>query len=97
MPEAVAETMAELIREGKIRYWGISETMEENATMGQLSLAWMVNKKPYTVPIPGSRKPERLKENFEAGNLILTEEEIAMIDAKLDTMSFDIFGGHSSK
>ena len=28
-PETVAETMAELIKEGKIRYWGISETTEE--------------------------------------------------------------------
>lgn len=39
---------------------------EKHASMGQLSLAWMINKKPYVVPIPGSRKPERLKENFEA-------------------------------
>ena len=65
--------------------------------MGQLSLAWMMNKKPYIVPIPGSRKPERLIENFESGNIILTEEEIAMIDAKLDTMSFEVFGGHAGK
>ena len=28
-PETVAETMAQLIKEGKIRYWGISETTEE--------------------------------------------------------------------
>ena len=41
--------------------------------------------------------PERLKENFEAGNIILTKEEIAAVDAKLDTMSFDVFGGHSAK
>ncbi len=70
---------------------------EKNASMGQLSLAWMINKKPYLVPIPGSRKIERLKENFEAGNIILTKEEIDMIDAKLDTMSFEVFGGHSGK
>ena len=191
-PEAVAETMAALIKEGKIRCWGISETTEEylrrahavcpvtaienrysmmarwhetifpvceelnvayiafspmangfltgkytpntkfegsqdyranmpqyteegyakarelldmltgmaeekRATMGQLSLAWMICKKPYIVPIPGSRKPERLKENFESGNIVLTTDEIARIDAKLDTMSFDVFGGHSGK
>ena len=70
---------------------------EKNATMGQLSLAWMINKKPYIVPIPGSRKIERLKENFEAGNIVLTNDEIAMIDSKLDTMDFDVFGGHSGK
>lgn len=191
-PETVAETMAQLIKEGKIRYWGISETTEEylrranavcpvtaienrysmmarwhekifpvceelnvayvafspmangfltgkynpntkfegkqdyragmpqyteegyekakallafltelaakkNATMGQLSLAWMINKKPYIVPIPGSRKPERLKENLEAGEIFLTKEEVAEIDAKLNTMEFEVFGGHSTK
>lgn len=191
-PETVAETMAGLIREGKIRYWGISEATEEylrranavcpvtaienrysmmarwhesifsvceelhvayvafspmangfltgkytpgtkfegsqdyragmpqyteegyakakelldmltkmaaekSASMGQMSLAWMINKKPYIIPIPGSRKPERLKENFGAGDIILTKEEIAMIDSRLDTMDFEVFGGHSGR
>ena len=191
-PETVAETMAQLIKEGKIRYWGISETTEEylrranavcpvtaienrysmmarwhekifpvceelnvayvafspmangfltgkynpntkfegkqdyragmlqytqegyekakallelltgmaqekNATMGQLSLAWMICKKPYIVPIPGSRKISRLEENFKAGDVVLTPEEVQKIDDKLSTMQFDVFGGHSSK
>lgn len=191
-PETVAETMAQLIKEGKIRYWGISETTEEylrranavcpvtaienrysmmarwhekifpvceelnvayvafspmangfltgkytpdtkfegkqdyragmpqyteegyekakallafltelaakkNATMGQLSLAWMINKKPYIVPIPGSRKMNRLEENFKAGDVVLTPEEVQEIDDKLSTVQFDVFGGHSTK
>ena len=191
-PEIVADTMAALIREGKIRYWGISETTEEylrrantvcpvtaienrysmmarwhesifptceelniafvafspmangfltgkytpntkfegkqdyragmpqytqegyekakallelltgmaqekNATMGQLSLAWMICKKPYIVPIPGSRKMHRLEENFKAGDVVLTPEEVQKIDDKLSTMQFDVFGGHSLK
>lgn len=191
-PEVVAETMARLIKEGKIRYWGISETTEEylrrahavcpvaaienrysmmarwheaifavcqeldvayvafspmangfltgkytpstkfegsqdyrasmpqyteegyakakelldmltrmaeekQASMGQLSLAWMINKKPFIVPIPGSRKLERLRENLEAGNIRLTREEITRIDSKLDTMEFEVFGGHRDK
>ncbi len=70
---------------------------EKQATMGQLSLAWMLCKKPYIVPIPGSRKPERLRENFEAGNIVLTQEEISMIDSRLETMRFEVFGGHSAK
>lgn len=70
---------------------------EKHCTMAQLSLAWMINKKPYIVPIPGSRKIERLKANFEAGNVIVTPEEVAAIDAKLDTMDFEVFGGHSAK
>lgn len=70
---------------------------EKNCTMAQLSLAWMINKKPYIIPIPGSRKIERLKSNFEAGNVVLTPEEIQTIDSKLDGMSFEVFGGHKSK
>ena len=70
---------------------------EKNCTQAQLSLAWMICKKPYIIPIPGSRKIERLRSNFEAGNIHVTPEEIAMIDAKLDTMNFDVFGGHKAK
>ena len=191
-PEAVAETMGQLIKEGKIRYWGISETNEEylrrahavtpvtvienrysmmarwyddmfpvceeldisyvafspmangfltgaytpdtkfegkqdyrgnmpqyskegyakaekllemlntiskekNCTMAQLSLAWMMNKKDYIVPIPGSRKIERIQSNFDAGNIILSKEEVENIDHQLDGMQFDVFGGHKAK
>ena len=70
---------------------------EKQATMGQLSLAWMLCRKPYIVPIPGSRKVERLHENIEAGKIVLTEDEVAEIDAKLKTMEFEVFGGHSTK
>ena len=70
---------------------------EKNATSAQISLAWMICKKPCIIPIPGSRKLHRLKENFGAGNISLTAQEISDIDAKLDTMEFEIFGGHTSK
>lgn len=188
-PETVAETMAALIKEGKIRYWGISETTEEylrrahavcpvtaiqnrysmmarwhetifraceelgvtyvafsplangflsgaytdktqfepgadfrgnmpqykgegyqkgkalldiiealaaekNVTTAQISLAWILSRKPYIIPIPGSRKTSRLKENLEAANVVLTKEESDSITEKLDGMEFDIFGGH---
>ena len=74
-----------------------SLSREKNATPAQLSLAWMICKKPYIIPIPGSRKPERLKENLEAGNVMLSAEEITAIDKRLDRMTFDVFGGHSGK
>ncbi len=191
-PEVVAETMGQLIKEGKIRYWGISEVKEDylrrahavtpvsaienrysmmarwhenmfpvceelgisyvafspmangfltgkynpntqfegkqdyranmpqyteagyqkaepllklladlsakhNATSAQISLAWMINKKPYIIPIPGSRKLSRLEENFNAAKIVLTPEEIQQIDTYLDGMQFDVFGGHSAK
>lgn len=70
---------------------------QKNAAIGQLSLAWMLNKKPYIIPIPGSRKVSRLKENFAAADIVLTKEEIAAIDARLDTMDLEVFGGHSGR
>ena len=70
---------------------------EKNCTQAQLSLAWMICQKPYIVSIPGSRKIERLKANFEAGNIVVTQEEIAKINALLDATKFDVFGGHAAK
>ena len=65
--------------------------------MSQLSLAWMICKKPYIIPIPGSRKPDRIRENFAAGDILLTAGEISEIDNKLNSMTFDVFGGHRAK
>jgi aryl-alcohol dehydrogenase-like predicted oxidoreductase len=67
---------------------------KKNATMGQVSLAWMIYKKDFIVPIPGSRKLSRIEENFNSGNVQLTEDEIKYISGQLDTMEFDVFGGH---
>ena len=91
--------MPQYTEEGYAKAEGLLHLLEEMAkekqvTMGQLSMAWMLNKKPYIIPIPGSRKEERLRENFGAGDIVLSAEEIAAIDTKLDTMQFDVFGGH---
>lgn len=67
---------------------------EKGATPAQISLAWMLCKKPFIIPIPGSRKPERLKENIGAAEILLTEQEIAAIDGRLDHMELPVFGGH---
>ena len=188
-PETVAETMSELIKEGKILHWGISETTEEylrrahavcpvtavqnrysmmarwheelfptleelgigfvafsplanglltenydasstfdkksdyrasmpqfqkesfyknrglfefihrladekHATPSQISLAWMLCKEPWIVPIPGTRHFCRLKENAGAVDVKLSQEEVAMIDEALDSMTMsEVFGG----
>ena len=184
-PETVAQTMQELIREGKIRHWGISEVGEEylrrahavcpvaavqnrfsmlarwympllptleelgvalvafsplangalscdfettfacptdyrqgmpqfspegvaknaqllellqeiavqkEATPAQVAMAWMLCKKPYIVPIPGSRKEARLRENFGAGALKLQPEEVAELDTRLTSMELAVYG-----
>lgn len=67
---------------------------EKHATNAQISLAWMMCKKDFLLPIPGSRKITRLQENFNAGKVVLTKEEIKLLDDQLDTMDFLVFGGH---
>lgn len=70
----------------------------KQATPGQIALAWMLCKKPYLVPIPGTRKPDRLKENAGAAEIQLTEKEIETLDKQLDTMEMsDVFGGTACK
>ena len=67
---------------------------EKQATPAQISLAWMTCKKPYIVPIPGSRKVERIRENAGAADIDLTAQEVASIDEKLDHMEMSgVFGG----
>lgn len=69
-----------------------------NATPAQVSLAWMLAERPYIVPIPGSRKKERLAENAGAAEVKLTAQELASFDAALENMPMsDVFGGSSAK
>ena len=96
------EGMPQYTEEGYAKAKGLLDMLhamadEKQCTMGQLSLAWMINKEPHIIPIPGTRKLRRLRENFGAANVSITAEEIAAIDAKLDTMEFDVFGGHAAK
>lgn len=64
------------------------------ATPAQISLAWMLCKKPWIVPIPGTRKFFRLKENIGAADIHISLEELAAIDRALDTMSMsEVYGG----
>lgn len=66
-----------------------------DATPAQLSLAWVMAK--GAVPIPGSRKPERLRENLAATDFVLTADGVADIDAALDaTAMSEVFGGTKS-
>lgn len=53
-------------------------------TPAQIALAWLLAQKPWIVPIPGSRKLERLAENLGAVDISLTQEDLAQID---DAMS----------
>lgn len=56
---------------------------EKGATPAQVSLAWMLHKKDFIVPIPGSRKEERIKENLGAADVELTDREFKEIEEEL--------------
>lgn len=71
---------------------------ENHATPSQVALAWMMGKRPWIVPIPGTRKLSRLKENIGAADIQLPIEEIRKIDELLDNMDMsDVFGGSPVK
>lgn len=64
------------------------------ATPAQISLAWMMSKKPWIVPIPGTTKTHRMIENARATDIELTMEEVARLDRALDHMDMsEVFGG----
>lgn len=52
-------------------------------TPAQISLAWMLHKEEFIVPIPGMRTEERIKENFGASNVELSEDEYKQIEDAL--------------
>ena len=52
----------------------------KNATPAQIALAWVLSQKPWIVPIPGTTKVHRLKENIGAVEIQLTSEDIREID-----------------
>lgn len=60
---------------------------KKGATPAQLSLAWMLHKRDFIVPIPGMRRDERLVENFEAADVVLTEEEYGAIEKALSQIT----------
>jgi aryl-alcohol dehydrogenase-like predicted oxidoreductase len=47
----------------------------------QVTLAWMLAKSPVVIPIPGSSRPETIRDSAKAVDLELTEEEFARLDA----------------
>ena len=57
---------------------GIAE--KKNATLAQITLAWLLAKKPWIVPIPGTTKLSRLEENIGAAQIELTPNDLREIE-----------------
>ena len=71
---------------------------QNRASPAQVALAWMLCKKPYIVPIPGSRKIHRLYENAKAADILLSESEVYELDRTLNVVGMSaVFGGHAVK
>jgi aryl-alcohol dehydrogenase-like predicted oxidoreductase len=47
----------------------------------RLTLAWMLAKSPYVIPIPGSSRPETIRDSYAAVDLHLTADQVAILDA----------------
>lgn len=56
---------------------------EKQATPAQVALAWLLAQQPFIVPIPGTRKLHRLEENMAAADLVLTPDDLRLIDAEV--------------
>ncbi|MDO6416294.1 aldo/keto reductase [Sphingomonas sp. BIUV-7] len=59
----------------------------KQATPAQVALAWLLAQRPWIVPIPGTTKPHRLRENLGAIDLELTAEDLAEIESGLSTIT----------
>jgi aryl-alcohol dehydrogenase-like predicted oxidoreductase len=60
---------------------------KKGATPAQIALAWLLAQEPWIVPIPGSRKLERLDENIGAVAVELTSEDLQEIENAISTMT----------
>lgn len=90
---------ADAIEENKaLLQWIQDLAASKNATPAQFSLAGMLSKKPWIVPIPGTTNPGRLVENGKAADIVLTADEVKQIDDALDKIQMSaVFGGTAVK
>lgn len=64
---------------------------EKNATPAQIALAWLLAQKPWIVPIPGSRRLDRLDENLGAASVELTSSDLAELRTAIEGIT--VVGG----
>jgi aryl-alcohol dehydrogenase-like predicted oxidoreductase len=60
---------------------------EKGATPAQIALAWLLAQKPWIVPIPGSRKLERLDENIGSAKVELTSADLGEIEQAMSQIT----------
>lgn len=62
---------------------------QKQATPAQTALAWVLQQKPWIVPIPGTTKLHRLEENLGAADVVLTTTELDNIEAALKDVKIE--------
>ncbi|MBZ5789547.1 aldo/keto reductase [Burkholderia contaminans] len=60
---------------------------DKGATRAQIALAWLLARKPWIVPIPGTTKLHRLDENVGAAAVVLTADDLAAIETALQQVT----------
>jgi diketogulonate reductase-like aldo/keto reductase len=63
---------------------------KKHATPGQISLAWLLARKPFIVPIPGTTKIDHLKENFGSIKVELTSQDMQELETEFSKVK--VFG-----
>ena len=77
---------ANLDRTERLRNYLNELAMQKDTTVSALSLSWILHRKPYIVPIPGMKKRERLTENAQAADLVLSKAEMDIIETIVASM-----------
>lgn len=68
---------------------------KKNCTTSQISLAWMLKKYPFVVPIPGSKTLSRIEENAKADKVQFTDEEFKEFEKELERIT--IYGNRTDE
>jgi aryl-alcohol dehydrogenase-like predicted oxidoreductase len=66
----------------------------KGATAAQIALAWLLARRPWIVPIPGTRNIDRLHENRASADIKLTDADLDEIDTA--TTNIDVHGGRGT-
>jgi aryl-alcohol dehydrogenase-like predicted oxidoreductase len=72
---------------------------DRGVTSAQIALSWLLAQKPWIVPIPGTTKLHRLKENVGAASVNLSADDLGAIDAALNQIKIagDRYPAHLQK
>ena len=60
---------------------------KKQVTPAQIALSWLLSRKPWIVPIPGTTNLERMEENLGAVDVVLTTDDLGDIELALDGIS----------